>query len=83
MSKAPAMLRVEKTGSKYVLFADFVKVNFPCSHSLSKKEMTMYLNKNYGIDLRTDTGIQKNYIEMKTKLISTKEANKTYVKSPL
>ncbi|MEK6882867.1 MAG: hypothetical protein AABY22_24805 [Nanoarchaeota archaeon] len=51
----------------YELFIDGEKINFLCYPS--KRVMKRYLKMAYGIDLRTDKRVIKNYKEFTTRLV--------------
>ncbi len=65
----------------YNLYINGVKREFIYGHS--KKFMERYLKKTYGIDLRTDPRISKNFKEYTTRLVRAENGVKHYVKKEL
>lgn len=65
----------------YELFINGVKKDF--IYGSSKKFMERYLKRTYGIDLRTDPRVIKNYKETTTRKTHERNGIKYYIKKPL
>lgn len=74
-------IHIERIHGYYNVFIDGKKIECYCSSS--KRYWTRYLKKRFGIDLRTDPRISKNYKEFETHLIQKNDGKAIYVKSIL